>query len=203
MPSGPPQLLQRGQYDQNVRVLTGQVSHEGWYNTSPYVKTEEDQEAWLTSSLPFATPKVREYIRTELYPPVFDGSYPYTDQTSRNALIIAESIFTCNSQYLHRAYNNETYGYFFSIPPGLHGADMPYLYYNGDTSINAKVAATVQEWVTSFATQGYPTGLEGGAKFEQYGSDANVVEINDTAIVNIKDPQKTERCQWWQEGLYW
>lgn len=50
---------------------------------------------------------------------------PDTNQIARYSAATAELIFTCNTFYIDKAYNNNTYSYFFSVPPALHGEDIP------------------------------------------------------------------------------
>jgi hypothetical protein len=63
-------------------------------------------------------------------------------------------VFTCNTFYLDKAYDNQTYAYFFTVPPGIHGEDIPYTYYNGAKStsvVSPTVAIALQEYITNFA----------------------------------------------------
>jgi carboxylesterase type B len=67
-------------------------------------------------------------------------------------------VFTCNTYYFDKAFNNQTYSYFFTIPPALHGEDIPYTYYNGPSPsvLSSTVAIALQEYITSFAETGNP-----------------------------------------------
>lgn len=171
-----------------------------------------------------AWPAVTKYITNTLYPAVFDGSQAqgYTDQIGRAAALISEllvsanqrgcpkreltssSIFTCNTFYLDKAYNNETYAYFFTVPPALHGQDVAYTYFNGpnpENVQNPKIAIALQEYITSFAMDGNPNEA-GVPHFPLYGDDATVQILNITGISQGMDPVANQRCNWWQKGLY-
>ena len=46
-----------------------------------------------------------------LYPPVYDGTYPYTTPLGRLTLTAAEQLIICNPYYIGRAYQNAAYNY--------------------------------------------------------------------------------------------
>ena len=151
---------------------------------------------------------MKETIVNVLYPPVFDGSYPYTTQYQRAALIISESIFTCNTYYLSKAYGNNTYSYLFAVPPAIHAQDVAYTYYDGGAAskdptgvTNTTIAITLQEFITSFAKTSIPvaTSVE---RFKTYSQDANVLELNVNGIKEVRDSNANARCDWWQKALY-
>jgi carboxylesterase type B len=145
-----------------------------------------------------------------LYPSVFNGSYPYTSQTSRAALITSEVIFLCNTNYLDRAFSNKTYAYLFAVAPAFHGDDVAFTYYDGGavssvpTQItNATVAFALQDFITSFALEGKPVA-EGVVEFPQYGDEAQILVITDTEMGIFPwapDDASNPRCLWWQEFL--
>jgi hypothetical protein len=149
-----------------------------------------------------------DHIVEVLYPPVFDGSYPYTTQYQRAALIISEGAFTCNNYYLAKAYKNETYNYLFAVPPALHGFDVAYTFFlGGATSLlpndvtNRTVAFALQDFITSFAEKGAPEA-PGITMFNMYGDNASVLRLNITGIDEIRDSNANKRCDWWQLALF-
>lgn len=123
-PALPGKLLLQGSYDKNVNVMVGHNADEGLLFTSPFVTNNTGYDSYLTVSFPAINPAIVDYIANVLYPPVFDGSYPYTSQIGRTVLTISESSFTCNTVYLDHAFANKTYSYQFSVPPALHGQGM-------------------------------------------------------------------------------
>ena len=147
-----------------------------------------------------------KYITNTLYPPIFDGSQAqnYTNQIARADALTSEFVFTCNTFYLDKAYGNETYAYYFTVPPALHGQDVAYTYYNGpnpENVPNPKIAIALQEYITSFAMDGNPN--EQGVKhFPMYGEDATVQDLGATGISQVMDPAANARCDWWQKALY-
>ena len=183
-------------------------------------------KAGIVTSLPTirAWPSILNYVANTLYPPVFDGSQAqgYTDQIARGAALASElyvqiyharlaqntdsldSSFTCNTFYLDKAFGNQTYSYFFTIPPALHGQDIPYSYFNGpnpDEVAVPRIAIALQEYITNFAMTGSPNG-PGVPNFPIYGPQATVQELNVTGITQTTDPTANYRCNWWQKALF-
>lgn len=124
VPALPGQLLLEGQFDKSLRIMTGHNLDEGILFTTPFAQTEPEFEAYIISIYPTIPRGALDYIGNTLYPPVFDGSYGYKDPIGRLSMLVGEAIFTCNTNYLARAYNNQTYGYVFAIPPSVHGQDI-------------------------------------------------------------------------------
>ena len=137
----------------------------------------------------------------------------------------------CNAHYLDAADFPNKYGYLFSLPPGLHGEDVPNTFYNNggfnlaNFNLNVSVSIALQDYIGSFVTDGYPSlpsgnsvkgglpGVTGGnitasgniqgvPKFVMYGEDAQVVDLDLSSITEIRDPVANERCDWWQKAFY-
>ncbi|KAH9880074.1 hypothetical protein J1614_002100 [Plenodomus biglobosus] len=205
-PQLPGQLLAQGRFDKNVRILVGHNAAEGTYFTPPSVQSDATLLNQLRQVYPYAPQKSLEYITETLYPAVFDGSYPYTNQYERASLIGSEGVFTCNTQYLSAAYNNQTYSYLFAVPPAFHGIDVAYTYYEGGALspplgvVNRTIAIALQEFIASFAEGGVPEA-DGITQFNMYGEDAGVLKLNITSIDEVRDSNANARCAWWQKGL--
>lgn len=206
VPLQPGQLLAQGRFDKDVRVMVGHNANEGQYFTPPSVTSTESLKAQLKSAFTSAPDQSIDYITDVLYPAVFDGSYPYKTQYERARFIISEGVFTCNTNYLSTALNNETYSYLFAVPPAFHGQDVPYTYYTGGALsptgvVNRTVAIALQEFITSFAETGKPEA-DGIRQFNMYGPDASVLDLNITGIDEVRDSNANARCNWWQLALY-
>lgn len=203
VPALPGQLLARGQFDQSVRVMVGHNSDEGLLFTNPAVQNDTAYRQYVQTTLPNVPSAIVDYITNVLYPPVYDGTYPYRNALDRAILTASESVFTCNTVYLDHAYNNRTFSYLFSVPPGTHGEDIPYTYYNGPSSsvVNTTVALALQSFITEFAETGIP-GSYGGLTFNMYGNMSTVVNLNVTGYGTTMDPAANNRCAWWQKGLF-
>ncbi len=125
----------------------------------------------------------------------------------RTANTLADLGISCNTNYLGRAYGNNTYNYLFSVPPALHGQDVPFTFFNGPNPLvsSAPVAVALQNYITSFAMSGSPNE-EGVPVFNLYGPENEVQSLNGNAtaaqIQEVQDPSANGRCAWWQQGLY-
>ncbi|KAI9867824.1 MAG: hypothetical protein M1813_007646 [Trichoglossum hirsutum] len=214
VPALPGKLLLQGAFDHSVKVMVGHNFNEGLAFTEPTVTDDAKLAAYLKLQFPSAQPSVLQFIQNTLYPPVFDGSFGYTNPTGRLDVAISEFSFTCNANYFDRALNNKTFAYMFSVPPALHGLDVPYTFYsdNGrstDGVVNATLAFALQKYITDFVKTGDPNG-PGLPHFPLYGSESTVLNLNitETATLNAttiseaRDPVSNERCEWWQKALY-
>lgn len=205
-PALPGVLLAKGLFDTSVKIMTGFNAHETLYFTNPNNTNNSIFEAGIQDTFPDIQPSVVNYIAGTLYPPVFNGSYPYTSYFERAELTLAESAFTCNTYFLHRAVQgrSSTYGYRFSVPPAYHGQDVPYTYFNGPSPrvANATIAEAMQSYLTRFALSGNPNGA-GAVAVPEYWPGAAILDLNVTGSTVIPDPNNNVRCRWWQEALYY
>lgn len=202
-PALPGKLLLQGSYDKNLKLMIGHNADEGLSFSSPAVTNNTAYDQLLKTNFPDISPGVASYVETVLYPPDFSGRYGYTDQIGREVLTVADSTFTCTSNYLDRAFGNQTYGYLFSVPPALHGQDVPYTFFNGpNAAVKSDVTAkALQAYITSFAEAGVPSG-SGIPKFPLYGNNSEILNLNATTITEMMDDTANARCLWWQKGLY-
>ena len=202
-PSLPGRLLLQGSFDQSIKVMVGHNADEGLDFTPPTVTNSSSYDEYLIADFPDISPAILSEIDSVLYPPVFDGTYGYTSQLQRAILTTADSTFTCNTNYLDRAYDNETYSYQFSVGAALHGSDVPYTFYNAPNPavLNDSIAIALQEYITSFAISGVPSRA-GSPTFPTYGDDAQILNFNTTEINIITDPNNNPRCLFWQKALY-
>ncbi|KAI9754980.1 MAG: hypothetical protein M4579_004454 [Chaenotheca gracillima] len=203
-PGLPGKLLLDGNYDKDLNIMVGHNADEGLDFSPPIAQTTDGFNQYLRTSFPDADDSVIDYITKTLYPAVFDGSLGYRSNIERTALLTSESIFTCNTNYLARAYGNHTHNYLYSVPPALHGQDVAYTFYNepNPAVLVPSLAVALQEYITTFAINGKPSA-KGTPKFPTYGSNGMVQNINVTGIEAIKDPADNARCLWWQKALYY
>ena len=126
-PAIPGKLLLQGSYDHDLTLMLGHNADEGLVFTDPSIQNDTSFNAYIISAFPTISPSVATYIEKVLYPPNMPGilgTTGYSDETGRAVLAISESTFTCNTFYLDKAFDNQTYAYQFSVPPGLHGQDV-------------------------------------------------------------------------------
>lgn len=110
---------------------------------------------------------------------------------------------SCNTFYLDKVFGNQTYAYQFSVPPAIHAMDVPYTFFNGPSSsvISDPVAVALQEYITSFAINGNPSGPS-LPMFPVYSNATKIIDLNATSITEAIDPVANFRCNWWQKELY-
>lgn len=212
VPQLPGQLLLRGAFDKSLRVITGHNIDEGLEFMDPWAQTNARFEEDLRIYEPTITDDSVNYISNVLYPQKYDGSvgasvvgFPngYKTPTGRMDLLITEAFFTCNTNWMMRAFNNQYWSYIFTVPPSLHGIDIVYTYYNGPTAsvVNDTLAEIMQKYITNFVEGGNPNGPD-VPYFPRYGSEHTCLNLNQTFIGTIPDNAANERCDWWQKGLY-
>lgn len=210
VPALPGVLLSHGQFDNSLNIMLGHNSDEGLLFTNPFITTNADFASFLEEMLPDSSNTTRGFILDTLYPPIFDESLGYTTEVARVALAVSELSFTCNTRYFDLAFNNETFSYFFAVPPGIHGEDVAYTYFNGDTSdldelvlpaVIGDIALGFQSYLTSFAMNGNPNTV-GLPEFPVYGEDATVLVVNTTGFTTMKDTVANLRCDYWQKALF-
>lgn len=170
----------------------------------PFISNDTALAAYIAEANQGISLSTVNYIVSVLYPPVYDGSYPYTNIYERTFLLVKEEIFSCNTHYLAEAYNNQTYNYQFEIPPAFHGFDVPYTFYNGgppSTSIvgvaDPPIAEVLQGYITNFAMTGNPNG-PGLPVFPMQGTNSSMNGLNVTGVTQQVDDTANARCNWWQ-----
>lgn len=205
-PALPGQLMLAGKFDKTINVMTGHNTDEGLLFTSPTSLNNTSFETQIQTIFPTISSTILQYITQVLYPPIFNGSYGYTSQLTRAVVLTSEVSFTCNNFYADTAYNNQTFSYLFSIPPGTHGEDVPYTFYNdqgrSSSITNVTAATTLQTWITSFAKNGVPSSPPGIIAFPRYGMNATVIDLNQTSVTLTTDPTANQRCRFWQKALF-
>ncbi|KAK1634242.1 carboxylesterase [Colletotrichum phormii] len=177
-------LLSNGKFDKSVEILTSHNSDDGFIFASPLIQTDDEYVSGLLQNLlPDASDDVIHYIKTELYPAVYDGTHPWKTPLERTSATIAEAWFICNNQFLNEALGGEAHNYLFDVPPGYHGTDIAHTFFNGEASsnllpLNASAAATLQAYLTTFAKTGSPNGVN-LPWMPVYGQNAIYVSIYD------------------------
>jgi len=139
-----------------------------------------------------------------LYPPIFDGSYGYKNNTRRAALTFGDFEFVCSNTALTRAVDNCTYNYIFAVPLALHTGDLNSTFYTGPTQPQnpyAKAAVDLQRWVSSFAVEGRPVA-KGTEVYGEYGRDGMVQTLDLTGVGREVDPAVAKRCDFWFGETY-
>ena len=215
VPGLPGNLLAQGLFAQGVQIMAGHNSDEGLLFADPRVNNETGFEQYIRSRFPDIRPGIVEYILGTLYPQRYDGSQPYTSFFARFVLFLSDAFFTCNTNMLVAAATeasresgngmSNSYTYEFAVPPGIHGQDLAYTFYNGPSaSVTSKeVAELLQDYIVSFAMTGKPSShAAGDATFYPYRRNDDALILNVTGPSVIRDPTANARCAWWQKALY-
>lgn len=205
VPDFPLHLLAQGKYHHDVKLLVGHNSNEGLFFTPPAVQTQEDYVVEISGTFPTANESTVSTVTDVLYPPIFNGTYGYTDAIGRTALAIADLVITCNA-YLLASTLESSYAYYFSVPPGLHGEDVSYTFFNGDTTtsddglpVQEDIAVPFQEFLLNFTMNGTP-----GEGAVLYGSNNTVSNVGfGTFGTLVKDPAARPQCAFWEAAPYY
>ncbi|KAF2086017.1 alpha/beta-hydrolase [Saccharata proteae CBS 121410] len=200
-PAVPGQLLLEGSFYKDLKVMVGHNLNEALLFTDPRLDSIATYDQFLDEAFPTISNETATYIESELYPPVFNGTYGYTTEFTRAAKTTSDFAFVCNTNYLDRAFDNLTYAYEFSVTPGIHGQDTVYIFPLSTTTVNQTIAQTLRDSLTSFVIDGVPTGTSGN-QFPLYDSNATIVNLTTTGIYQTTDDTANNRCVWWQKGEY-
>ncbi|KAI1878015.1 uncharacterized protein JN550_000197 [Neoarthrinium moseri] len=208
VPNHPQVLLLEGKFDHSVNLLVSHTSNESVPFTPSNISTAEDVHAHISQLFPEASPETIEYMLTEIWPDVLDGTYPWTTEFARAVKIGTEVHFSCSSRYLSVAFDNHTYDSIFSYMPGYHAQDVPFYFFNGDTSTpnngqltNPTIAYAMQDHVMTFTLTGNPNYLGASVEWPIYGSDAQVLDYTFTGPDVGTDDLKNPRCDWIQQAM--
>ncbi|KAG4439719.1 hypothetical protein IFR05_004797 [Cadophora sp. M221] len=209
VPKLPEELLAAGHFDKSINVIVGHNANEGLLFASPFVQDNDAFKSYIKTMIPTISTTQLDYITSTLYPPIFNGSYPYTTQIDRTALFVSEFVFTCHTRFLGLAYKGKSWSYLFNIPPGFHAFDIPYTFFTGDTSTgtNATVAKTLQAYLISFTSTGRPNRVN-VPFFPAYGVNGSTQVIGISGLgTQIPDTVGTglaaERCAYWQKSDFY
>jgi carboxylesterase type B len=96
-PDLPSRLLSHEKHNNSLNVLIGYNAQEGISFAPPSVQTEARFASYVQRLLPGAGSSIVNHVTAVLCPPVFNGSYGYTDFIGRSAALTAESMITCNA----------------------------------------------------------------------------------------------------------
>ncbi|KAF4960492.1 hypothetical protein FSARC_10460 [Fusarium sarcochroum] len=205
VPDNPDTLFSEGRHLHDVELLIGFNQDEGLIFTSPEVIDDAGYRSFLETTFANASPETLDHIESKVYPPVFDGTHGYTNQTGRASITKAESEFTCKYGFLQAAYGKKAKSYRFNVYPGLHGSEMQYTFFNGkerNPEVNEAIAVGFQELLTRFAATGNATSQAAPEGVPVYGEERRMQYIDDTGFGVTTDETVPERCRFWQDGLY-
>lgn len=204
VPDDPKRLLRDGKVDKSVKLLTTIAANEGLRFAPANITSEADFQQFVDLFLNPANTSVREYVTSSVYPPIFNGTLPYTSQRERASLFWAEMVSTCNIQYLHNAMETSGYANLFDVWPSLHQGDVPYVFWNNNpltySAVNGTVARAIQDYITAFTITGDPNNSESAAMALYNGS--SILGMSGTGFRVVDDPTNNDRCAYWHDATY-
>lgn len=207
VPGLPEVLLANGSYHKGIKVVVAHNTFEGQRYTDPAATNSSAFDEYMALYFPSASEASLRELTTEVYPAVYDGTYPWTTPFYRLLTAVSEFTFTCHAYFmgdaLGSAIGQDSYSYLFSVPPGTHTLDVYFSYFvNSSSSVtNETVAQYMQEYFTNFAGTGDPNGGDLPA-FPVYGTNFTDLNLNQTSINVIQDPAANARCDWWKAATY-
>ncbi|KAK0612252.1 Alpha/Beta hydrolase protein [Immersiella caudata] len=194
--------------DRNVDVIVTYTADEALIFTDPRVQDNTAFKAYFQGLLPSIPASKINTLATTVYPEDFSGAQPYTTQTQRLKLAVAEAIVLCNAFATDLAYQNTTRAAKFSVWPALHANDVAFTFYNGEPvdwlgiPIPGGIARQMQQWFVDYAISGTSSGSTANI-IPVYTSQNKILNITDTGnTVAQPDPAANPRCRFWVEGLY-
>lgn len=202
-----PVSLAQKKVDKNVDIIVSATSDEGLLFTDPTVQDNTAFKALFAGLMPSISAAKINTLATTVYPEDFSGAQPYTDQSSRLRLALAESIVLCNAFALHLAYKNQSRSFIFDVFPKIHAEDVAYVFFNGESTdsfgipLNSAIAVQLQRYIVDYAMVGTGPGSTATA-IPVYTSQAKTLRISDSGSTIGTDPAANKRCRYWVEGLY-
>lgn len=196
--------LLNGHFDSKPQLMIGHNSNEAGSFISPDIDTEEELRARLSHLLNNFHSESIDHLLADLYPPPSDVT-PYSTQSERAKLIVAESSFACNTRFLAVAYGNATLNYRFQVPPGIHGMDFPFTFYHdGAAVLSEELAQAMQLYFTHFVKSGSGNleSIPGLINWPEYGNNSQILTFGLEGVNTADDATKDARCEFWQEADY-
>ena len=204
IPDLPSRLLNEGLFIKNISMIASYNYNEGRSFGNQSVTTNADFNDWVYVNFPSATSQVQNYIINNVYPPIYDGSLPYTSPLERIELFTLEYLVSCNTYSISRAYGNNTHNYLFNIPPGIHAQDLAYTWYpTGATpDFYANRAIELQGLLAQFVLTGDPN-RDTYPVWDPYTEKANILKMSPEGFTQETDVgAANHRCEYLLSAPY-
>ncbi|KAI0125019.1 Alpha/Beta hydrolase protein [Xylariales sp. AK1849] len=207
VPEMPEKLLSEGSYHKDIKLIVAHNTYEGQKYTDPAANNSSAFDKYMALYFPNASDALLQELSTQVYPAVYNGTYPWTTPFYRLMTAVSEFTFTCHAYWLGDALGavigQDSYSYLFSIPPGTHTLDVYFSYFvnSSSTVTNETVAKYMQGYFTSFADHGNPNRAS-LPTFPIYGESFTDLNLNQTFIDVVTDPAANSRCDWWKNTTY-
>ncbi|KAL8937910.1 MAG: hypothetical protein Q9211_003450 [Gyalolechia sp. 1 TL-2023] len=199
-----PRAYRRGKFHKDVGVITAHNPNESRFLGNQSIQTNADFDNWVHVNFPSAPSRIRQQMINEIYPPIYDGSFPYTDPQQRSDLAVNEYFITCNTISVAEAYGNQTHNYIFGVPPAIHAQDLAYTYSPSAPTPGffPTVAANLQTYLTNFVLVGDPNG-KALPEWPVYGPSASAINFTVGGITQTRSDSANSRCAFWNRADYY
>ncbi|KFY03325.1 hypothetical protein O988_01556 [Pseudogymnoascus sp. VKM F-3808] len=199
VPDVPAILFDQGRYHKSMRsLIVGTMAEEG-------MTTSSDQ------NMPQAFPElVRRILPTASNSTIasIQAHFPYpADLPAKLAWDWTTAmVFECNVYNVAKAFEEKTRRYIMSIPPAIHGQDVPYMFYTNDASTpvaNSTTALQYQSYIRQFVAgnrRSQPVvphrATTLAPDWPVYGKDSLFFNITSDGFIDEAMPQNREStCQ--------
>ncbi|TKX25000.1 hypothetical protein C1H76_2777 [Elsinoe australis] len=194
------------QFNWTGPLVISHTQHES--NGSPWggVNVDADVARFTRSYFPGITDDALQEV-LDLYP-----ATDYTSPGLRFADIYQSFHHTSHDLAVTHALSNRTWNAYIQIPPAGHGADQPYYWFNGDPSIDSKVALRMQKYLMSFVLTGNPNKLwpKDKIRWPIYSSQKGGVQLvvnttlgNETFQAVPGDDLDNAKTAFWNKALWY
>ena len=203
LPDLPLRLMNQARLNKNLKIIAAHNARETGVSTANSNTTDDAINNYLLTNLPLATPETRMFIVNTLYPPIFNGTLPYSTNQERLQLLRKEQTLSCSTYHLAKAFDGQTFNYIFSIPPAIHAQDLAYTYYPTNPTIGfyPERAVQLQRYLVDFVQNGDPNG-DGLPSWPRYGDQAQALNITVDGPTVTRSDQAHPRCEWWNQARY-
>ena len=199
-----PRAYSRGKFNKNLSIIISNNQNESLFLGNQSITTDADFDNWVHVNFPSAPRSIRHEIINHIYPPVYDGSFPYTNPQQRSNLAVNEYLIKCHTISVAEAYGNQTHNYVFGVTPALHAQDLAYTYSPSVATPGffPAIAATLQTYLVNFVLRGDPNG-DGLQSWPVYGPDAAAINFTASAVTQTRSDSANGRCAFWNRAEYY
>ncbi|KAI0817428.1 Alpha/Beta hydrolase protein [Xylaria sp. FL0064] len=165
----------------SIPFMVGTNSREGVLFAAPNVQSECSYLSALQNVVTRSSLDALANLTNDLYP-----SSQFETQLDRLDSTLADLFIHCNAQQTLAAFKGLSYAYQYSVPSGVHAADLHYTFFDGNVDDlpqkNVTIAKAFQGYIANFVlgstpASGVPGVLDLPSFTENLGVDLNITGI--------------------------
>ncbi|KAK4501003.1 hypothetical protein PRZ48_006809 [Zasmidium cellare] len=207
VPDLPGKLLAEGRYHGNIHWMLGHNQNHPFVFVSPSIaNTSRAFEQSVTAAYLEGNASTISFMTKNLFPDKYSGSEGYITTFGRQEHFLNASQMICNNLFLAQVQPESTYWYGFDVPPAYHTQDLAYTWADyppvGYGGFDVDVAASLQEFILSFAAGGAPSSSTANVSFLAYSRKCSVLNLGTDRVSVGMDHTDKEVCAWWQAAPY-